>query len=92
MNATSETKSRTIRQTETPLHVTDPARYQAIRRGELPMLLDLAEAGAALLMSVRTVRENIRTRQLSAVRTRGRVLVRREAIAQFLDRHEVKAI
>jgi|GEM_PF-2412844 len=87
-----EKQPGTIRRTETPLHVTDPGRYQAIRGGDLPMLLDLAEAGAALHMSVRTVRDNIRTRQLSAVRTRGRVLVRREAIAQFLDRHEVKAI
>jgi excisionase family DNA binding protein len=55
-------------------------------------LLTLSEVAEQLRCSVMTVRRLIRTKQISAVRVRGRLLVRATAFEAYIERNTLHAV
>jgi excisionase family DNA binding protein len=65
-----------------PLHVSDCARCDELE------LFQINEAAELLRIGVRTLRRLIGRNELKTVRIRRRVLIRKSAIVEYLDRTE----
>lgn len=83
--------TRKARLAEMKLELCDAERAERIRLNP-PTLLTLQEAAAFLCCSVRTIRQHINSRRISAAKIGGKVIIKRDTLLSDIDKLTLKSV
>jgi excisionase family DNA binding protein len=82
---------RKIRPTEIRLELRDAEHAERIKHNP-PPILTLQETAALLSCSVRTVRQHINSRRISAAKFGGKVIIKRDTLLNDIDKFMQKSV